>query len=290
MSDIDHYRTLGVLPTAEPVVIVAAYRALAQRYHPDRWSGDPAEAHRRMSAINEAYRVLSDPQLRSAYDAARDRSAHADYQSEEHDEYDHAFTDALYQLEQRWSMAVEIFPDLAARRSGLAKTSTSLAFAFVTLLLESKLFNKRQEIASTLERTFLERYFGTDPIVLDYAKELISAGHRDAARVLNEFVDTLGSDVDPALLIQRIEKQFALRTDLIRRKQAGALVRQVLALGYFDDAVQLAKDLGHSVQENGGGLFTTKFEIVVRSPHGTLRRFQAATDFVKWVQSNLCLG
>ena len=37
----DHYATLGVLPDAEDIVVRAAYRALAQRYHPDRCAADP---------------------------------------------------------------------------------------------------------------------------------------------------------------------------------------------------------------------------------------------------------
>ncbi|MGI9227665.1 MAG: DnaJ domain-containing protein [Gammaproteobacteria bacterium] len=32
----NHYSTLGVTQDAEDVVIKAAYRALAQRYHPDK--------------------------------------------------------------------------------------------------------------------------------------------------------------------------------------------------------------------------------------------------------------
>jgi len=35
----NHYSTLGLTPQAEPVVIKAAYRALAQHYHPDRFEG-----------------------------------------------------------------------------------------------------------------------------------------------------------------------------------------------------------------------------------------------------------
>ena len=36
----DYYRTLGVLDDAEDIIIRAAYKALAQRYHPDKWKGD----------------------------------------------------------------------------------------------------------------------------------------------------------------------------------------------------------------------------------------------------------
>ncbi len=66
----DYYSVLGVLPVAEDVVIKGAYRALAQRYHPDRFVGSKEEGGRLMAAINEAYFVLSDPDLREAYDKA----------------------------------------------------------------------------------------------------------------------------------------------------------------------------------------------------------------------------
>jgi curved DNA-binding protein CbpA len=41
----DHYAALQVTDTASPAVIRAAYRALTQRYHPDKNPDDPdAEA------------------------------------------------------------------------------------------------------------------------------------------------------------------------------------------------------------------------------------------------------
>ncbi len=69
MNRRTHYQVLGVQPDAEDLVIKAAYRALAQRYHPDKWSGDKAEAEQRMSEINDAYTVLSDAAKRREYDA-----------------------------------------------------------------------------------------------------------------------------------------------------------------------------------------------------------------------------
>ena len=64
----NYYGTLGVLPTAEPIVIRAAYRALAMKYHPDKWTGDKATAERRMREINQAYEILSDERSRARYD------------------------------------------------------------------------------------------------------------------------------------------------------------------------------------------------------------------------------
>ena len=63
-----HYEVLGVHPTAEPLVIEAAYKALLKNYHPDVAAGDKGAAEEKSKLINEAYRVLKDPSLRAAYD------------------------------------------------------------------------------------------------------------------------------------------------------------------------------------------------------------------------------
>ena len=68
---MDYYTVLGVDPSAEDIVIRAAYKALAQRYHPDRFAGSKDEAHRRMSELTIAYEVLADPLLRPKYDRRR---------------------------------------------------------------------------------------------------------------------------------------------------------------------------------------------------------------------------
>jgi curved DNA-binding protein CbpA len=74
---MDYYAVLGVNPTAEDIVIRAAYKALAQRYHPDRFAGSKEEAHRRMSELTQAYEVLADPVRRPKYDRRRKLYARA---------------------------------------------------------------------------------------------------------------------------------------------------------------------------------------------------------------------
>ena len=61
----DYYEILQVHPSAEPEVIAAAYRKLAQKYHPDL-SAEPAGLEK-MKRINVAHDVLSDPQKRKEY-------------------------------------------------------------------------------------------------------------------------------------------------------------------------------------------------------------------------------
>lgn len=52
-TSVDHFTTLGVLPSADPDVIKAAYRVLAKKHHPD--AGGDEET---MARIAEAYTAL----------------------------------------------------------------------------------------------------------------------------------------------------------------------------------------------------------------------------------------
>jgi hypothetical protein len=62
-----HYDNLKVARNAPLPVIRAAYKALSQQYHPDR--NQSPDAPRIMRIINQAYHVLSDPELRAEHDA-----------------------------------------------------------------------------------------------------------------------------------------------------------------------------------------------------------------------------
>ncbi|SPJ89166.1 related to DnaJ-like protein [Fusarium torulosum] len=65
--DTAYYDTLGVQPTATELEIKKAYRKMAIVHHPDKNPNDPT-AHEKFQAIGEAYQVLSDSNLRAAYD------------------------------------------------------------------------------------------------------------------------------------------------------------------------------------------------------------------------------
>jgi curved DNA-binding protein CbpA len=241
-----------------------------------------------MTEINEAYRVLGDEKSRSAYDATRKKGDYADYRSAESEESSQAFNAALGELEDRWKLAVEIFPDLKTLRESLARISTSLAFGFVTVLLESKKYNHRIQIATELERQFLQRYFGTNDRVLEYARELIQAGHREAARSLNKIVDVMGSEIDPALVLQRIERQYAVNSAAFKREAVESLAKSVRNTGYFTEACQLAKLLGYTVAEHSTGFLGSNLNISVTSPMNAVTRFKSTNTFVEWVKLTLC--
>ncbi len=60
----DLYETLEVSPNASQETIERMFRYLAQRYHPDRDTGDAD----RFDQIAQAYRTLKEPKSRAAYD------------------------------------------------------------------------------------------------------------------------------------------------------------------------------------------------------------------------------
>ena len=66
----DYYKILEVAPAATLQEIKRAFRQLAQRYHPDKNDGSHTAAIHYME-IQEAYKVLSDPKQREAYNYKR---------------------------------------------------------------------------------------------------------------------------------------------------------------------------------------------------------------------------
>jgi DnaJ-class molecular chaperone len=67
----NHYATLGLDRRCTPAQIRAAYRLLARQHHPDVNPHSPA-AVARTQELNAAHEILSDPDLRAAYDRELD--------------------------------------------------------------------------------------------------------------------------------------------------------------------------------------------------------------------------
>ena len=63
---VDYYEILQVSPNADTETIERVYRLLAKRFHPDNRNTGDAD---RFDLVTRAYRVLSNPEKRAAYDA-----------------------------------------------------------------------------------------------------------------------------------------------------------------------------------------------------------------------------
>jgi len=68
MAKIDHYKVLGLKPTATPDEIKKAYRKAALSNHPDRNPDNKEKAEQKIKEINAAYECLSDEKKRKQYD------------------------------------------------------------------------------------------------------------------------------------------------------------------------------------------------------------------------------
>ncbi|HVT95615.1 MAG TPA: DnaJ domain-containing protein [Bryobacteraceae bacterium] len=63
---IDYYELMQISPNAEQETIQRVYRMLAARYHPDNPETGDTD---RFLLLGQAYRLLSDPEARAAYEA-----------------------------------------------------------------------------------------------------------------------------------------------------------------------------------------------------------------------------
>lgn len=71
----DYYKVLGVSRDADDRTLKRAYRQLVKQHHPDKAHAQGTskeDAEKKMAAINEAYEVLSDPELKTRYDNGDD--------------------------------------------------------------------------------------------------------------------------------------------------------------------------------------------------------------------------
>jgi len=62
----DYYEDLQISPNADTEMIERVFRILAKRYHPDNAETGDAE---KFNILHRAYKVLSDPEKRAAFDA-----------------------------------------------------------------------------------------------------------------------------------------------------------------------------------------------------------------------------
>ena len=64
----NYYNVLGIDRNCSQADIRKAYHKLARKYHPDVTIMEKSYAKNMMTSISEAYKVLSNPETRAAYD------------------------------------------------------------------------------------------------------------------------------------------------------------------------------------------------------------------------------
>lgn len=79
---VTHYDNLQVSRRANASIIRAAFKALSQKYHPDKHLGDNKLAYEKFHTIKQAYDVLSNPKSRQEYDLWIENAEIEKYSSE----------------------------------------------------------------------------------------------------------------------------------------------------------------------------------------------------------------
>lgn len=168
------YDVLGVSRDTPPIVIKAAYRALAKEYHPDS-SSEAAAAPERFHELLDAYAVLSDPEARHAYDGALTQPAEAaSGVTEPHEQLNGA--------REGGGTALDVV------QARFMLYSEQLAAAFQEALATERGEDDLLAFAQVLEAHFLREYFGADDDVCAMAGLLLLQCRKRALIELNELV------------------------------------------------------------------------------------------------------
>ena len=201
----DYYAVLGVLPSIDADALKAVHRALLKKYHPDVFAGAKEEADRVSKALNEAYNVLGNAQLRREYDQARvSRGGGAGHFSNQPDFGKADFVLDKEQLEA-WTYACRYFPDVKKEFEYLLKLSPALAVTYQLTIVTKKAASKALEIRVAMQREFLLRYFGTNTTIHEFVLESLLENRRDIAVEINLAIAATGSPVGLANALTLIE-------------------------------------------------------------------------------------
>ena len=89
---MNHYEVLGVVADCSMEVLRQKYHRLLLEYHPDKSKCKDASNQKRLEEIQNAYRVLSDAELRLKYDQEQQRRylhtlPHTNLDANDDDEY-----------------------------------------------------------------------------------------------------------------------------------------------------------------------------------------------------------
>lgn len=68
MKKENYYEILKIAPTATNTEIKEAYKKLVKKYHPDLYLADKEFAEQKIKEINEAFKILSDSEMKAEYD------------------------------------------------------------------------------------------------------------------------------------------------------------------------------------------------------------------------------
>lgn len=202
----NYYEILGVTSEAAPQEIKKAYFALAKKYHPDTSALAKSEAEAKMSALNEAYAVLSDEGQRMAYN-----KEYVDFSKEKQQDYAYGQSqDYVVYADSQNPQANEAYhiANLHALKhcqEYLAIFQYQLVDAVEAYHLGNLWFQFQQEVEYTVSRLLIldvlepatADYYGR--VILLFAQNFLILSQKDKAELALKKLQLKLSKVSPAI-------------------------------------------------------------------------------------------
>jgi hypothetical protein len=128
-----------------------------------------------------------------------------------------------------------------------------------------------------MEKEFLQKYFGKNERTIRFSKELITGGHKKAAKELNRIIAVLRPNVDPSLVIHKIKDKY------FPRHMITSCAQILIDTEYVSDAEELISLLGGTVEERAYGRYIFGRTEIIVFLFGERRTFSTHRDMVWWV-------
>ncbi|ESO86748.1 hypothetical protein LOTGIDRAFT_235181 [Lottia gigantea] len=189
---LSHYEVLGVSSKATRKEIKAAFIEKSKKLHPDRNVNDP-KTHDKFIQLNEAYTTLSDPGLKSLYDARKGfmgRSSYTNHRSPPYNSRPNPVSQEYYMYEYNRNRTS--YEDQQKEEEGIRKTGVRIFVALIGVYVMFFIFERIFKKANTID--------------VDYTNWI--QNHHEAKafrdkmyvqRILTDYLDTLDHNTQQTL-------------------------------------------------------------------------------------------
>lgn len=221
---INYYELLGVDIKAEAIVIRSAYKAMIQKYHPDKAVGQKQidEYLEKTKLINEAYNVLSNEVNRKKYDEELSKANKSEKtQKDEGFKKDSDSTSKKQsnQSSDDWETVIKYFPDVNIYYNELKEISEVLAAEFKLYILNEKEFKKAKDFSEKLKKRFFYEIFGNSKECQDFGLWLLKNKKRDNFLEFRDLFGLMSKSIDSKALIYKFCKENNILYDYSDKKK-----------------------------------------------------------------------
>jgi hypothetical protein len=215
---INYYEVLGVNIKAEAIVIRSAYKAMVQKYHPDKAVGQKQidKYLEKTKLINEAYNVLSDEAKRQKYDEELSNNKSEKNLNNEgfKKDNDSSSKKQSNQSSDDWETVIKYFPDVNTYYNELEEISEVLAGEFKLYILNEKEFKKAKDFYEKLKKRFFYDVFGNYKECQYFGLWLLKNKKKELFLEFREIFCLMSKSIDSKELIYKFCEERNLMYDV----------------------------------------------------------------------------